>query len=276
MRKPIPVAEAVGLIMKNVRFIGTEKIPLEHTYCRILAEPIIAKHDVPPFDRSPYDGFAVRAQDTVGASGDNRVSFNVIGEIGAGHVAEHGIDKGEAYRIMTGAPIPENADAVVMLEQTLEQQDAFTLRRVLDSGENISVRGEDAKEGQCLIEGGAFIHPGTIALLATFGYAEVNVAKRPVVGILSTGTELLDVNEELAPGKIRNSNGPMIAAQLSRMGIEYKSYGALVDNLDACTELVEKAFTETDVLITTGGVSVGDYDYLPAIYERLGANYELM
>ena len=120
MRKPIPVAEAVRLVMEHAVPIGTETVALEHTYGRMLAEPIIAKHDVPPFDRSPYDGFAVRSQDTVGASGDNRISFTVIGEIGAGHVADEAIGEREAYRIMTGAPIPENADAVVMLEQTVE------------------------------------------------------------------------------------------------------------------------------------------------------------
>jgi len=271
MRKPIQVSEAVRLVMEQVHFTGTETISLEHTYGRILAEPIIAKHDVPSFDRSPYDGFAVRAEDTVGASGDNRIPFTVIGEIGAGHVADRGIERGEAYRIMTGALIPENADAVIMLEQTTEGQASFTVRKPFSRGENISFKGEDAKEGERLIEAGAFIHPGTIALLATFGYAEVKVAKRPVVGILSTGTELLEVSDELVPGKIRNSNGPMIAAQLTRMGIAYKSYGMQVDDLELCTGIVEKALAETDLLITTGGVSVGDYDYLPAIYERLGA-----
>ncbi|MCZ2260270.1 molybdopterin molybdotransferase MoeA [Sporosarcina sp. G11-34] len=271
MRKPIPVVEAVRLVMENAQAIGTEMIPLEDTYGRILAEPIIAKHDVPPFNRSPYDGFAVRAEDTAGASGDNRVPFKVIGEIGAGHVADREIGKGEAYRIMTGAPIPINADAVVMLEQTVETPEAFTLRKPFTSGENISLQGEDAKDGEKLIEEGTLIHPGTIALLATFGYAQVKVAKLPVVGILSTGTELLRVDEELTPGKIRNSNGPMIAAQLARMGIGHKSYGMLIDDLDACTETVKRALDESDVLITTGGVSVGDYDYLPAIYERLGA-----
>lgn len=271
MRTPILVSEAVRLVMEHVHVTGMETIPLEHTYGRILAEQINAKHDVPSFDRSPYDGFAVRAEDTVGASGDNRIPFTVIGEIGAGHVADRGVGRREAYRIMTGAPIPGNADAVIMLEQTTEGKGSFTVRKTFSQGENISFKGEDAKEGERLIEAGTFIHPGTIALLATFGYAEVNVAKRPVVGILSTGTELLEVADELVPGKIRNSNGPMIAAQLTRMGIGYKSYGVQVDDLDACTEIVEKALSETDLLITTGGVSVGDYDYLPAIYERLGA-----
>ncbi len=271
IRKPIQVAEAVERVMAQVSYTGTEKIPLEHTYGRILAEPIIAKHDVPPFDRSAYDGFAVRAEDTAGASGDDRIPFTVIGEIGAGQVADRRIGSNEAYRIMTGALVPENADAIVMLEQTVESEKGFTLRKPFSAGENISFRGEDALEGEVLIPKGAFIHPGTVALLATFGYAEVEVAKRPVVGILSTGTELLRVDEELVPGKIRNSNGPMVVAQLARMGIQSKSYGMEADDLEACMKTVEKALVETDILLTTGGVSVGDYDHLPAIYERLGA-----
>lgn len=271
MRKPIQVKEAIDLVLAHTHLHSTEKVSLEEAYGRILREPIIAKHDVPPFDRSPYDGFSIRAEDSAGASGQNRIEFQVIDEIGAGHLAKRGLEKGEAVRIMTGAPIPENATAVVMLEQTVEDDQSFTLRKAFEDGENISRKGEDAKEGEVLIEEGAIIHPGTIALLATFGYAEVEVAKKPVVGILSTGTELLNVDEELVPGKIRNSNGPMIAAQLTRMGIDHKSYGMLGDNLEACMDVVEKALSETDVLITTGGVSVGDYDYLPQVYEQLGA-----
>lgn len=271
MRKPIPVAEAVRLVMEHATPFGTEHIELEQAYGRVLAEPIIARHDVPPFDRSPYDGFAIRSLDSTGATGDNRVPFSVIGEIGAGYVGDKPIGEKEAYRIMTGAQIPENADAVVMLEQTVETDGGFTLRKSFEAGENISYKGEDAREGELLIEAGSLIHPGTVALLATFGYAKVEAAKKPVAGILSTGTELLDVADDLEPGKIRNSNGPMIRAQLKRMGIDYKSYGMAADDLDACTSIVEKAIAETDLLITTGGVSVGDYDYLPAIYERLGA-----
>lgn len=271
IRKPIQVKEAVQLVVEHTHLMACETVQLADAYGRILREPIVARHDVPPFNRSPYDGFAIRAEDSMGASGESRMSFQVIEEIGAGHVASRGIEKGEAVRIMTGAPIPENADAVVMLEQTTENANGFTLRKPFETGENISFQGEDARAGEVLIEEGAVIHPGTIALLATFGYAEVKVAKKPVVGILATGTELLEVDEPLAPGKIRNSNGPMIAAQLERMGISYKSYGMLCDDLEACLNTVETALAETDILITTGGVSVGDYDYLPAIYERLGA-----
>lgn len=271
IRKPIPVAEAVAQVMGHVQRLGTESISLEQSMGRILAEPIVARHNVPPFDRSPYDGFAIRAKDSKGASGDNRVPFKVIGEIGAGYVGGLPVGPLEAYRIMTGAQIPENADAVVMFEQTVETEEGFTIRKPFETGDNISYAGEDASKGEMLIPRGTLIHAGTIALLATFGYADAVVYRQPVVGVLSTGTELLDVSDDLVPGKIRNSNGPMVKAQLERLGVPYKSYGTSSDDLDACTEVIERALTETDALITTGGVSVGDFDHLPAIYERLGA-----
>lgn len=271
IRKPIPVAEAVAQVMGHVQRLGTESISLEQSMGRILAEPIVARHNVPPFDRSPYDGFAIRAKDSKGASGDNRVPFKVIGEIGAGYVGGLPVEPHEAYRIMTGAQIPENADAVVMFEQTVETEEGFTIRKPFETGDNISYAGEDASKGEMLIPRGTLIHAGTIALLATFGYADAVVYRQPVVGVLSTGTELLDVSDDLVPGKIRNSNGPMVKAQLERLGVPYKSYGTSSDDLDACTEVIERALQETDALITTGGVSVGDFDHLPAIYERLGA-----
>ena len=270
-RKPIPVSEAVQKVIGQARQLETETVPLEQSYNRILAEPIIAGHPVPPFDRSPYDGFAIISKNSAGASGGNRVRFNIVDHIGAGAVSEKSLSGNEAVRIMTGAPLPKNADAVVMFEQTVESEGSFTIRKPFEPLENVSLEGEDVQQGETVIDSGNSIHPGTVALLATFGYAQVRVAKHPVVGILSTGTELLDVSEPLVPGKIRNSNGPMIAAQLARMGISCKTYGLSVDKLDESFEIVKKAAEETDCLITTGGVSVGDFDFLPAIYERLGA-----
>jgi molybdopterin molybdotransferase len=270
-RKPISVAEAIERLIQHAQLLGEETVGLFESYGRILAEPIIAVHDVPHFDRSPYDGFAIRSVDSVGATGDNRIEFSVVDHIGAGIVSNKTLTKNEAVRIMTGAPLPSGADAIVMFEQTIESGDSFTIRKPFDALENVSLQGEDVKEGEEIIEVGSLIHPGTVALLATFGYDKVQVAKQPIVGILSTGTELLDVSEPLAPGKIRNSNGPMIAAQLARMGISCKMYGLSADNLESSLEMVKRAAKETDCLITTGGVSVGDFDFLPAIYERLGA-----
>lgn len=271
MRKPIRVKKAIELVVDHCRPMQTETISLESAYGRVLAESIIAKHDVPPFDRSAYDGYAIRAEDSVGASANNPVQFQVIGEIGAGHLGERPIVKNEAYRIMTGAILPESADTIVMLEETVETGKGFTIKKQYNPNENISYQGEDAQVGEMLIEKGTIIHPGTVALLATFGYAQVQVASLPSVSIISTGTELLDVEDELVPGKIRNSNGPMLMAQLKRMGIPFQSLGMLEDDLDACTEVVVDALQQSDIVITTGGVSVGDYDYLPEIYERIGA-----
>jgi molybdopterin molybdotransferase len=141
----------------------------------------------------------------------------------------------------------------------------------MEKGQNISFQGEDTKIGELLVKKGRQINPGIIALLATFGYHEVSVYKKPIVGIYATGTELLDIQEPLAPGKIRNSNAYMIASQIKRIGAEPLYLGKLVDDFDTCFDAIQSALDSVDLLITTGGVSVGDYDYLPAIYEKLGA-----
>ena len=271
IRKPIAVNDAIQRVMNKANVLPIIEISLSDSYGYILAEPIIAKHDVPSFNNSPYDGFAIRSVDSIGASGDNRISFQVKDHIGAGQVSNHALGKSEAVRIMTGAPIPEGADAVVMLEQTVERESTFTIRKPFKTLENVSVQGEDSKKGELLIPSGSFIHPGTIALLATFGYAKVKVRKKPVVGLLCTGTELLDTEDDLQPGKIRNSNGPMIEAQLKRRGIECTYYGILPDDLESSYQLIKTALEETDCVITTGGVSVGDFDHIPEIYHRLQA-----
>nr|WP_304213170.1 gephyrin-like molybdotransferase Glp [Fredinandcohnia onubensis] len=274
-RTPIPVSEAVSRVMK---FAGTgtkELVPIEASYGRFLAENLIADHDVPHFDRSPYDGFAVRAADTIDAGQDHPIEFEVIEEIGAGSVAEKKVDAFQAVRIMTGAQMPAECDAVVMLELTNEYErngkKYMSIKRPFKSGDNVSFQGEDTKKDSVLVEKGIFINPGVKALLATFGYHQVEVAKKPVIGIYATGTELLDVHEELVPGKIRNSNSYMVSAQIERVGAVSKYFGKLSDDFDLCFEAIKNALNEVDILITTGGVSVGDYDYLPAIYEKLGA-----
>lgn len=274
-RTPIPVSEAVSRVMEFAGTGNKEVVPIEASYGRFLAENLIADHDVPHFDRSPYDGFAVRAADTTGAGQDHPIEFEVIEEIGAGSVAAKKVDAFQAVRIMTGAQMPAECDAVVMLELTNEYErngkKYMSIKRPFKPGDNVSFQGEDTKKDSVLVEKGIFINPGVKALLATFGYHRVEVAKKPVIGIYATGTELLDVNEELVPGKIRNSNSYMVSAQIERVGAVSKYFGKLSDDFDLCYESIKNALHEVDILITTGGVSVGDYDYLPAIYEKLGA-----
>ncbi|MEH7343595.1 gephyrin-like molybdotransferase Glp [Bacillus sp. JJ1532] len=274
-RNPIPVGEAVQRVMNFEKTGHIEYVSINESFGRYLAEDITATNDVPHFDRSPYDGFAVRAVDTKEASPDNPIEFEVIDHIGAGHVTSKMVGSFQAVRIMTGAQMPAECNAVVMLELTKgfekNGKNYMSIKRSFNPGDNISFRGEDAKEGDILIKKGAKINPGIQAILATFGYAKVPVAKKPVVGLYATGTELLDVDDQLQPGKIRNSNSYMIAAQIERTGAEVKYFGKLPDEFDTCYEAVKSALDKVDILITTGGVSVGDFDYLPAIYSKMNA-----
>ncbi|RYG73999.1 molybdopterin molybdenumtransferase MoeA [Lentibacillus lipolyticus] len=275
LRKPIPVKEAVERVWENRQDGYTEYISITDCDNRRLAEDIVAAHPVPSFPKSPYDGFAIRSEDTQVAGRNQPVSFKVIEHIGAGQVPEKRLHEGEATRIMTGAQIPAGADCIAMFEicQTYEEGDQpyMSIKRKMDSGQNIIEEGSEVAEGEMLIPKGTIINPGVKAVLATFGYSEVKVSKKPVVGVIATGTELLDVDEELQPGKIRNSNAYMIASQITRAGADYCYYGKLKDELEASYATVAKALDEVDILITTGGVSVGDFDLMPDIYDRLGA-----
>ncbi|MEB2291798.1 gephyrin-like molybdotransferase Glp [Priestia megaterium] len=275
-RTPISIPEAIEKVMTYKRKGSIERVSITESYGRYLGEDIIADQNVPHFNKSLYDGFAVRAQDCVEVSNEHPVEFEVVGEIGAGSVFEGEVKPFQAVRIMTGAQVPHSCDAVVMLEVTTSyEKDGKTymaLSRRASKWEHIALKGEETKKGDVLVSKGTRINPGVTAFLATFGYADVAVVKQPVVGVLTTGSELLDVNEPLEPGKIRNSNSYMALAQIVRSGGIPKYLGKLEDDFDRCYEAVEKALEEVDILLTTGGVSVGDYDYLPAIYEKLGAN----
>lgn len=274
-RKPIPVGEAVKRIMNYEKSGQTEYVSINESYGRYLSEDLTATSDVPHFDRAPYDGFAVRTEDTKEASQANPLTFEVVDHIGAGMVTTKEIEAFQAVRIMTGAQMPAECDAVVMLELAKAYEENgkkfMTIKRPYKPGDNVSYTGEDAKKGDILIKKGTKINPGIQAILATFGYGKVPVSKRPIVGLFATGTELLDVDETLEPGKIRNSNSYMISAQIERAGAEVHYFGKLPDEFETCYEAVNNAISKVDMLITTGGVSVGDFDYLPAIYEKMQA-----
>ncbi|SFD46664.1 molybdopterin molybdotransferase [Lentibacillus persicus] len=275
IRKPIPVEKAIEYVWEYRLNGEAEYISINDCDNRRLAEDIIANHPVPPFPKSPYDGFALRSDDTVEASRDNPVTFEVVEHIGAGEVPEKKLHKGQATRIMTGAKIPEDADCIAMFEicDTYEHENSsyMSIKRKMEPNQNIIEEGSEVAKGEKLINQGTLINPGTKAILATFGYNRVKVAKKPVIGVIATGTELLDVDEELQPGKIRNSNAYMITSQIIRAGAAYKYFGKLEDELNTSYEMIKQALNEVDILITTGGVSVGDFDLMPAIYEKLGA-----
>ncbi|MCA0983690.1 molybdopterin molybdotransferase MoeA [Halobacillus yeomjeoni] len=274
-RTPIPVNEAVEKIMEHSRTGETENIGINEADGRVIAEDLVATHPIPPFHKSPYDGFALRSKDTTHLSKDNPGRFVVTETVGAGSRASRFMKEGETVRIMTGAEIPPGADCVAMFEicQTEEKGDQswMTLKRPMDPNQNIILQGSETTINEKLVSKGSRVNPGVKALLATFGYAKVKVYKKPVVGVFATGTELLEVEDELIPGKIRNSNAYMIVSQIERAGAEARYLGKLVDDLPTCFQAVAAAIQDVDFLITTGGVSVGDFDLMPEIYEKLGA-----
>lgn len=270
-RTPISVREALGRVIDNIGRLPHERVPHTESYGRILAADLTATDDVPLFTKSAMDGFAIRSEDSAGASGESRVAFKVVEEIPAGASSDYVLAPNEAFRIMTGAEVPHSADAVVMFEQAKETADGFTVRKAFSPDENIALQGEECKTGDVIVPEGTFVNPGTVATLATFGYSSVEVYRRPVVGIMSTGSELLDVDAPPERGKIRNSNGPMIQSQLKRMNIDGRLYKLEADDLDTLTARVREMLSEVDAVITTGGVSVGDYDHLPGLYKNLGA-----
>lgn len=276
IRTPIQINEAVRLTMEDIPQVQTEIVPLEGSDNRILQESVIAYHSIPSFDKSPYDGFALRSNDTLQATEDNPCICKVVEHIGAGELSQKDLKKGEATRIMTGAQIPEGADCVVMFEKChafeREHHPYISLDTPLQQGENIITKGQEVTKGEVLITEGTLINPGVKAVLATFGYKNVQVAKKPLVGIIATGTELLDVDEELEPGKIRNSNAYMTASQVIRAGADYTYIGKLKDDLDSSYQTIKASLEKVDILITTGGVSVGDFDLMPAIYKKLDAD----
>ena len=270
-RNPIPVREAIERVVSQDIYTKQIEVPLENSVSYILAEDIVATYEIPRFNKSPYDGFALRSIDTEGASGNHRITFNVIDHIGAGSVSEKEVGPFEAVRIMTGAEMPKGADAVVMLEQTVENEQSFTIRKSFTANENVSLKGEETQIGDTVLNKGQQVNSGAIAVLATYGYTQVKVFDKPSIGVIATGSELLEVGDDLEPGKIRNSNGPMIAALSQTFNLDVAAYQIQEDDLKSSIQVVKDAMSKHDIVITTGGVSVGDFDYLPQIYDEINA-----
>ncbi|GER66430.1 molybdopterin molybdenumtransferase [Weizmannia acidilactici] len=275
MRKPIKVEEAIRKVMEWTRTGRQETVPIKESLNRVLAKDLTATNDVPWFKRSPYDGYAIFSGSTAEANADHPVLLEVLGTIGAGYTWDEGIKPDQAVKIMTGAAIPDGADAVIMVELTKElEKDGkiyVQIKRKVEKGENIVEIGEDMKKGEILVPKGTTVNPGVMATLATFGYQDVPVMKKPKAAIIATGSELLEVDEPLEKGKIRNSNAYMLWGQVIRAGGEPVFYRLVKDDFNETYEAVKRALGEADIVMTTGGVSVGDFDYIPKVYEKLGA-----
>lgn len=267
----VELEQAIQIIREKVAVMGTEIVPLSEARGRILARQIVAEENVPPFDRSPYDGFAFRAKDLEEASKEHPVTLRIIEEVPAGKAPERKIGKGEAIKILTGAPIPEGADAVERYEVTEFNEKEVTFFEPVKSGSNICLAGEDIRQGEVLMEVGTKLENARLGLLAALGYFEISCYRKIRCVIISTGSELVPVDHPLIPGKIRNSSAYMIQAVLREWGMECDIYGIVSDNSSHIAGAIDVCAQKYDVILTTGGVSVGDYDFLNTSLEELGA-----
>ena len=256
--------EALDIILAHVQPLPTETVMLMQAVGRVLAEPVIAPEDHPPFPAATMDGFAVIHDDT-------SPWREVIGEQYAGHVTDVVVTPGTAVRITTGAPLPAGADAVVPVEDVEVVDDHIVIRRdEVRPGEHVRPVGVDVRRGDLVIPAGTVLGPAEIGLLASLGFARVTVSRRPRVSVLSTGDELVEPDAPLGPGQIRDSNRFMLVAAAERAGAEVIWAGRGPDDVERLTELLRERIAESDVVITSGGVSVGERDLISAALRTLG------
>ncbi len=267
----ISVEEALARILAHITPLAPVRVPLSEADGLVLAEDVISVENIPPFANSAMDGFALRSQDSQADNGQP-ARLQVIGSIPAGYVAEHAIEPGTAMRIMTGAPVPAGADAVIQVELTHSEGRESAWVEILQEvapGNNIRPAGDDIQQGQKVLTQGTEIRGWEIGLLATLGYATVPVIRRPRVAILGTGDEIIDVDEALQPGKIRNSNSYLLEAAIRHAGGEPHRLGVARDTVESLREKFSAALSH-DLIITSGGVSVGDFDLVKDIMREQG------
>ncbi len=264
----IPVSKAVAIVKRECSALGIETIRLNDSVRRILAEDILADTDMPPFDRSQMDGFAVKAKDTI----DAPVVLKIVGESAAGRGWHDPVGSGEAVRIMTGAPVPPGSDAVQKLELIRESGNSVTIREPTEKGRFIVRKGAEIKKGARLFRSGEAVNEKMVASLAAFGYGRVKVCKRPSVSILATGSEIVGVDQQPGRDQIRNSNSTMLKVLCEQAGALAKVLPRTGDDLKKLKAGIAKAVSErSQILVMTGGVSVGKYDLTKAALRELGA-----
>jgi molybdenum cofactor synthesis domain-containing protein len=266
------IEDALKIILDRISPLPSEEIALAGADGRVLREDCISDLDLPPFDRARMDGYAVRAIDTDGASPQSPARLRAIGEAAAGAAFDGQVRSGEAVRIMTGAPVPAGADAVQKIEVTRVNDDGWIeIEEAVKPGQFVTPRGVEARQGDVMVSAGERITPAAAAVLASFGCARVAVSRRPRVALLSTGSELVEVDETPGPSQIRNSNTYSLAGYAREAGADVVTAGIVRDDFDATRDAIETAMERADVVMLSGGVSMGDYDLVKPALVALGA-----
>lgn len=267
----IEYSTARDLVLAAAKALPSESVPLARALGRVLARDVKAREDIPPFTKATMDGYAVRAADTApaGPEGPGHAVLEVVADLPAGRLPSRPIGPGQAVRIMTGAPLPVGSDAVVMVEDTESSDATVTVRRRVRLGDNIGLAGEDFKKGETAIARGALVGPAEIGVLASVGLGRVPVGRRPRVAVIATGDEIVEPGRPKRRGQIRNSNGPGLTALAAAAGAEALYLGIARDRRAALAARLARA-KSADILVLSGGVSVGDYDLVRSGLEAAG------
>jgi molybdopterin molybdotransferase len=272
----LSLEEARARMLEDVLPLRPESMPLPETLGRVLSEETIALLTLPPWDSSAMDGFAVRAEDVARARPESPVVLQVVGEAAAGHEPEAYVAPGTAMRVLTGAMLPPGADTVVRVEDTdaaigvADLPQTVAIRVAVDAGKDIRRAGSDMQQGDLLLPAGTRVDPRAVALLAAAGHARVNVHRRPRVAIVATGDELTPIGEPLGPASIPDSNSESVTAQVIAVGAEPVRLGIAIDDRDVVRERLLEGILAADVLVVTGGVSVGAHDVVKEVFEEIG------
>jgi len=265
----IELEEASQRILDVIHPAGREVVALSEIDGRVLAEDLTAPINLPTFDNSAMDGYAVRAAEALSGA-----RLQCIGEAPAGAVFEGEVGKGQCVRIFTGSPMPAGANAVVMQEDTHVEGETIEITEGVKPLEHVRLRGEDVREGDLIGHAGELLSPGHLALLGSCGLVAVRVHHRPIIGLLATGNELREAGATLEPGEIFESNRQTIARLVQASGAQSRIYPLVPDTLDDTVAALKAAFTECDAVVTSGGVSVGEHDYVKAAFEELGGTLD--
>ena len=273
----VTIEEARRLVVESRIALPAVRLPIAQAIGSVLAEDSVAAEDVPPFANTAVDGYAVKSSDTDGASADTPIRLSVVGEIAAGASSTDTLHSMQAIRIMTGAPMPAGADAVVMVEDThfegdkskLDGSQSVAIKKSVRSGDAVRGVGDDVRRGTTVFERGTPVTPAVAGVLASINVAEPLVHRRPRVAVLSTGDELVDDGSPLQPGQIRESNRTMLMGLVDAAGLVAVDYGIVRDDENALEQTLRLAAAECDAIVTSGGVSMGDYDVVKSVLSRI-------
>ncbi|MFQ6088352.1 MAG: gephyrin-like molybdotransferase Glp [Candidatus Methanofastidiosia archaeon] len=268
-KKLITYEKTLKILLENIFELGNERVKLEHSLSRVLAEDVKAPMDSPPFNRSAMDGYALRAKDTLDASEFEPREFRVIDEIDAGWVSKKIVKSGECVQVMTGAKLPKGADCVVMQEFTKRSEEKLKVFKSLAFSENVSNKGEDLRKGDVILKKGRILQPQDLSILKSVGLKTILLKKIPTISVIITGSELTGDPDDLEDGKILESNSLLLSSLLEKMGIKSPLTIVVEDDEEMISKALNKARKISDLILITGGSSVGRRDLVPRLLENI-------